>query len=102
MIKYFFFLILWMPLGLMGQSPTVQLLDESINEGWTSLDEGWQYQKGDDLNWAQPSYDDKEWPVVPKNSNLNRVEDIEPIVKNVKELKKKTFEDIVYNKFKKI
>ncbi len=76
MIKYFFFLILWMPLGLMGQSPTVQLLDESINEGWTSLDEGWQYQKGDDLNWAQPSYDDKEWPVVPKNSNLNRVEDI--------------------------
>ena len=80
MIKYFFFLLVWMPLGIMGQSPTVQLLDKSINEGWIRLDEGWKYQKGDDLNWAQPSYDDKQWPVVPKNSNLNRVEDI-PIAK---------------------
>jgi signal transduction histidine kinase len=74
MIKYFFFLLVLLPLGLMGQSSGVQLLDKNLNEGWMLLDEGWKYQKGDDLHWAQPSYDDKQWELLPKNSNLNRIE----------------------------
>ena len=47
MIKYIFLSLLWVPLGLMGQSSAIQSLDKSLNEGWTTLDEGWTYNKGD-------------------------------------------------------
>lgn len=76
MIKYIFLSLLWVPLGLMGQSSAIQSLDKSLNEGWTTLDEGWTYNKGDNLYWAQPNYDDKQWkPVVAKdNGNINWVD----------------------------
>jgi two-component system NtrC family sensor kinase len=82
MTKYFFFLLVWLPLGLLGQSSDTQILDGRLNEGWTTLDQGWKYQKGDDLIWAQPSYDDNDWPDVPKNSNLNKVDDIAIVGEN--------------------
>jgi len=84
MAKYLFFFLIGLPLGLLGQSSDVQVLGDSLNQGWTTLDKGWNYQKGDDLSWAQPNYDDSQWSSVvnPENGNLNSFEDNDIAGKN--------------------
>ncbi len=74
MNKYFYILLL-LSFGTFGQTESKSNLTEKINQGWTSLNENWKYQKGDDIQWAQPSYNDNLWKTAVTNGNLNQNND---------------------------
>jgi hypothetical protein len=38
--------------------------------GIMNLDGGWRFQQGDDLRWADPAFDDKDWPAISLSSSL--------------------------------
>ena len=38
--------------------------------GVINLDGSWRFQQGDDFRWADPSFDDKEWPAVTLSNTL--------------------------------
>jgi len=65
------FLLLWVPLGLLGQSSDVIDLTELLDKQWTPLTKGWKHKKGDDVTWAQPSYDATQWKSRLDNNNIN-------------------------------
>jgi two-component system NtrC family sensor kinase len=72
MRKIKLFLLIWMPFLVLAQSSDVLTLDSLLIEGWTPLTKNWKFNKGDDLNWAQPGYDDSQWKSVKsKSNNLN-------------------------------
>jgi two-component system NtrC family sensor kinase len=74
MNKYFYILLL-LSFGTFGQTESKSNLTEKINQGWTSLNENWKYQKGDDIQWAQPSYNDNFWKTAVTKGNLNQSND---------------------------
>ncbi len=53
-----------------SQSSGVATLDTSLNRQWTILAKDWRYQKGDNIEWAQPAFDDTSWPLM-TSLNLN-------------------------------
>ncbi|MCZ4410068.1 ATP-binding protein [Cryomorphaceae bacterium 1068] len=76
MKRYISLFLVWLPLIVMSQSNEVQLLDESLNEGWISLTEDWKYRIGDELNWARLEYDDSTWrEAVAEYNNINSTGD---------------------------
>ena len=60
-----------------GQSSNAAALDTSLNTQWIILAKDWRYQKGDNLEWAKPAFDDSSWPLV-TSFNLNSI-DSKPI-----------------------
>ncbi|MGB5175341.1 MAG: hypothetical protein WBQ30_11415, partial [Thermoanaerobaculia bacterium] len=73
------------PLGRMLKPATVALvlflgqpLTAQVSEGWTEvvvidracpdcsivLARDWRYHSGDDFSWAEPDFDDSDWPLV--------------------------------------
>jgi two-component system, NtrC family, sensor kinase len=71
MKKDIFFLLLFCSTGLFGQTSDTNVSEKLLNEGWTILSKGWKYEKGDNLIWAQPSYNDSHWKTAVTNGNLN-------------------------------
>lgn len=67
-LSIFFFLI---SLGVFGQTPEVAVLDSALHNQWIGLAKDWRYQKGDDMEWANPAFNDDSWPVL-DNFNLNQ------------------------------
>jgi two-component system, NtrC family, sensor kinase len=71
-MKTIFYIIgLLLPLTLFGQSEKVFVIsDTTFSEGWKDLTDDWHYQKGDDLAWANPDFQDASWSEV-SAYNLN-------------------------------
>ncbi len=70
MQKFLSFIVILLSFEGLGQNAKVAMLDTSLNSQWTRLAKDWRYQKGDDLNWAKPEFDDTLWPSMESN-NLN-------------------------------
>jgi len=51
-----------LPLTLFGQTQKVFVIADSTLAGhWSTLSENWRYQKGDNMAWANPDFDDASW-----------------------------------------
>jgi len=82
MKKNIFFLLIFCSSGLFGQASDANVSEKLLNEGWMTLSKGWKYQKGDDLNWAKPNYNDNHWKTAVTNGNLNQINDKQIAGKN--------------------
>jgi two-component system, NtrC family, sensor kinase len=60
--------LLLLPFFTSGQN--VAVLDTTLNSRWTTLNKDWRYQKGDNMDWAKPDFNDAAWKVT-SNTNLN-------------------------------
>jgi two-component system, NtrC family, sensor kinase len=60
--------VLLLPFFTSGQN--VAVLDTTLNSRWTMLNKDWRYQKGDNMDWAKPDFNDAAWKVT-SNTNLN-------------------------------
>jgi len=82
MKKNIFFLLIFCSSGLFGQASDANVSEKLLIEGWMTLSKGWKYQKGDDLNWAKPNYNDNHWKTAVTNGNLNQINDKQIAGKN--------------------
>ncbi len=62
-----FTFLLWLPAQLCGQSFNLQTDRQPV----TSLDGLWRFHTGDDPQWASPSFDDSQWPLLRSNESWN-------------------------------
>jgi two-component system, NtrC family, sensor kinase len=51
--------LLLLPFFANGQD--VSILDSTLNNKWVTLDKDWRYQKGDNKEWANPTFVDSSW-----------------------------------------
>ena len=79
MNKILFLILILFCFTANGQSSNPAILDTSLNRQWTVLAKDWRYQKGDNIEWAQPAFDDTSWPLI-TSFNLNMI-DSKPINK---------------------
>ncbi|WP_232758569.1 ATP-binding protein [Flavobacterium sp. ALD4] len=45
--------------------------DSNLANQWLTLENNWRYQKGDNMQWANPSFDDSSWKESSLSYNLN-------------------------------
>ncbi len=77
MNKILSFILIFFYFTANGQSSNVATLDTALNRQWIALAKDWRYQKGDNMEWAQPAFDDSSWPLT-TSFNLNII-DSKPI-----------------------
>jgi two-component system, NtrC family, sensor kinase len=73
MQKLLSFLVILLSYEGYGQSSNVAILDTALNNQWIGLTKDWRYQKGDNMDWAKPEFDDALWPMN-ENFNLNNAD----------------------------
>ncbi len=62
MKKILYIISFLLPLTLLGQSQKVFVIsDSTLADRWSNLSENWRYQKGDNMAWANPDFDDSSW-----------------------------------------
>ena len=60
-----------LPLSLFSQEEKVLVItDTTLADQWLTLANDWHYQKGDNLEWAKPEFDDSSWQIM-TSVNLN-------------------------------
>jgi signal transduction histidine kinase len=60
-----------LPLTLLSQEDKVLVItDSTVADKWMILGDNWRYQKGDNMSWANPEFDDSTWNEF-SSSNLN-------------------------------
>jgi two-component system NtrC family sensor kinase len=71
-MKHFFYIIAFLfPLTLFGQRENVLVIaDSTVADRWLDLTQNWRYQKGDNMAWANPDFDDSSWSQF-SGDNLN-------------------------------
>jgi len=82
MTKILYFILILISFTASGQFSKVAILDTSLNRQWIILAKDWRYQKGDNIEWAQPAFNDTSWPLM-TSFNLNMI-DSKPINKRGK------------------
>jgi signal transduction histidine kinase len=78
MHKIIYFIVFLFSTGVYSQAPNVAVLDSLLNHQWTGLAKDWRYQRGDNMDWAKPEFDDASWPLL-ESFNLN-LSDNGPVV----------------------
>lgn len=67
-------LLLLLPLGIFSQTKKVTNLP-NVETEWLTIATDWNYQKGDNLEWAQPYFDDSSWGKL-SSTNLNMLDSV--------------------------
>ncbi|WP_405414099.1 ATP-binding protein [Maribacter sp. Asnod1-A12] len=63
-----------LPLTVFSQEDKVLVItDTTVADKWMILGDNWRYQKGDNMSWANPEFDDSTWNEF-SSSNLNLID----------------------------
>ena len=78
MIKILSLILILFAFAGYGQTPSVAILDTSLNSQWAILAKDWRFQKGDNIIWAKPEFNDAAWLLTTSN-NLN-MNNLKPLI----------------------
>ena len=72
-MKYILFILAFLlPLTLFSQEENVfTIADTTLVNRWAHLAANWSYQKGDNMDWSDPKFDDSSWTKI-SSYNLNK------------------------------
>ena len=74
-MKYILFILAFLlPLTLFSQEENVfTIADTTLVNRWAHLAANWSYQKGDNMDWSDPKFDDSSWTKI-SSYNLNKLD----------------------------
>ena len=74
-MKYILFILAFLlPLTLFSQEEKVfTIADTTLVNRWAHLAANWSYQKGDNMDWSDPKFDDSSWTKI-SSYNLNKLD----------------------------